>query len=156
MSNARVTWYIYLRNLKVWIRQPAVVLPNLLINVLLFLVFGSTFTDVIQIPGFPADDYTAYITAMILVQAMIFSSGDAGFALLTDMVSGSMQLREWRHGCRSCSANGSDISSRSDDGITRNGSASAVLAMAKAIPSFVFDIQFRGLLLCLSDHTHAE
>jgi hypothetical protein len=57
-----------------------------------------------------------------------------------DTVSGSMQLREWRHGCRPRSVNGSDISCRSDDGKTRDGPASAVLAMAKAIPSFVFNL----------------
>ena len=88
MALARVTWYIYVRNFKVWIRQPAVVLPGLLISIFLFFVFGSTFTELVQIPGFPSDDYTTFVMAMILIQAMVFSSGDAGFALLTDMVSG--------------------------------------------------------------------
>lgn len=87
-SMARVTWYLYLRNLRVWIRQPAVVIPGFAVNIFIFLVFGSTFSDVIRIPGFPTNDYTAFITAMVLIQAIVFTSGDAGFALLTDMVSG--------------------------------------------------------------------
>ena len=88
MAIIRETYYIYLRNLRAWLRQPFVVIPGLLISVFIFLVFGSTFSDVIKVPGFPSDDYTAFITAMILIQAMVFSSGDAGFAMLTDILSG--------------------------------------------------------------------
>ncbi len=91
MALARATWYIYVRNFKVWLRQPFVVIPGLLISVFLFLVFGSTFTELVQVPGFPSDDYTTFITAMILIQAMVFSSGDAGFALITDIVSGYLE-----------------------------------------------------------------
>lgn len=82
------TYYIYLRNLKVWYSQPANIVPSLFISAFLFVVFGSTFEEVIRIPGFPTNDYEQFLTAMILIQAVIFSGGDAGFAMLTDILSG--------------------------------------------------------------------
>ncbi len=88
MSIVRETWYIYLRNLRIWIMQPVNVLPSLFISAFLYLVFGSSFGDVIDLPGFPATNYNAFLTAMILVQAVVFSGGDAGFGMLTDILSG--------------------------------------------------------------------
>jgi ABC-2 type transport system permease protein len=86
----RETYYIYLRNLKVWLAQPATLLPALFITAFIFIVFGSTFGEVVSLPGFPADDYMAFLVPMIIVQAMVFSGGDAGFNILTDMLSGYM------------------------------------------------------------------
>lgn len=88
MAVIRQTYYIYQRNLRLWVTQPAALIPPFFISGLLFVVFGSSFGDVTNLAGFPAEDYTAFLTAMILVQAMVFSGGDAGFSMLTDMLSG--------------------------------------------------------------------
>jgi ABC-2 type transport system permease protein len=82
------TWHIYRRNFRIWLAQPFAVLPGLFISAFLFIVFGFSFGEVVAIPGFPAESYLAFITGMILVQAMVFSGGDSGFAMLTDIVSG--------------------------------------------------------------------
>ena len=88
MSTLRETYYIYMRNLKIWITQPVLVIPPLFISLFLFLVFGAAFGEVTDLPGFPADDYKAFIVAFILVQAVVFSGSDAGFAMFTDLLSG--------------------------------------------------------------------
>ncbi len=88
MDLFRQTYYIYMRNVKIWVTQPANILPSLFISVFLYLVFGSSFGSVTQLPGFPAENYNAFLVSMILVQAVVFSGGDAGFAMLTDMLSG--------------------------------------------------------------------
>ena len=88
MDLFRQTYYIYKRNFKIWVTQPANILPSLFITVFLYLVFGSTFGDVTKLPGFPSENYNAFLVAMILVQAVVFSGGDAGFAMLTDILSG--------------------------------------------------------------------
>ena len=88
MAVVMQTYYIYLRNLRVWVTQPAALIPPFFISAFLFIVFGSSFGEVTNLAGFPARDYTAFLTGMILVQAMVFSGGDAGFAMLTDMLSG--------------------------------------------------------------------
>lgn len=88
MMLLKETYYIYLRNLKIWMTQPAAVIPPLFISVFLFMVFGASFGNVTSLPGFPTGDYEAFVTSMILVQAVVFSGADAGFAMLTDMLSG--------------------------------------------------------------------
>ena len=88
MDIVRQTYYIYVRNFKIWMTQPAALFPPLFISAFLFIVFGAAFGEVTRLPGFPAADYEAFLVAMILVQAVVFSGGDAGFAMLTDMLSG--------------------------------------------------------------------
>ena len=88
MSTLRETYYIYMRNLKIWVTQPVLVIPPLFISLFLFLVFGAAFGEVTGLPGFPTDDYEAFLVAMILVQAVVFSGSDAGFAMFTDILSG--------------------------------------------------------------------
>lgn len=88
MGTLRETYYIYMRNLKIWVTQPALVIPPLFISLFLFLVFGAAFRRVPGLPGFPTDDYDAFLVAMILVQAVVFSGSDAGFAMFTDILSG--------------------------------------------------------------------
>ena len=88
MDLVRQTYYIYRRNLRIWIRVPAAFYPPLIITAFLYLVFVGSFKEVVRLPDFPAEDYAAYLTAMILVQAVVFSGGDAGFSMLTDIMSG--------------------------------------------------------------------
>lgn len=87
MAVFRETYYIYLRNLKVWM-MPATFLPPLFISGVLYVLFAATFTEVTQLGGFTTGDYDAFLVAWIIVQAVVFSGGDSGFALLTDVMSG--------------------------------------------------------------------
>ena len=87
MAVFRETYYIYRRNLKVWF-VPATFLPPLFISGVLYVLFAATFTEVTQLSGFATGDYEAFLVAWIIVQAVVFSGGDSGFALLTDMMSG--------------------------------------------------------------------
>ena len=88
MSTLRETYYIYMRNVKIWVTQPVLLIPPLFISLFLFLVFGAAFGEVTGLPGFPTEDYEAFLVAIILVQAVVFSGSDAGFAMFTDILSG--------------------------------------------------------------------
>ena len=88
MTIMRETYFIYLRNLKIWLAQPVSVIATILSSAFIFLFFGAPLERVTQLPGFPADDYLAYLTGMILVMLMVFSGSDIAFALLTDILSG--------------------------------------------------------------------
>ncbi len=81
-------WRIFVRNFRIWITNPGAVLPNLIINILFFIIFGAAFSSVTQLPGFGGDNYYSFYLPMILVQAVVFTSGDSGFAMLTDILSG--------------------------------------------------------------------
>ncbi len=82
------TYYIYVRNFKVWISQPMGVVGPLLTAAFMFLLFGAPLEGIIGLPGFPTDDYMAFFTAMVLVMTMVFSGSDIAFSALTDILSG--------------------------------------------------------------------
>lgn len=88
MDTLRHICYLVVRNLKIRFKRPSTVLPPILISAFLFLAFGYAFAQVTKLPGFPAENYLAFLTPFILLQAMVFSSGDAGFGILTDILSG--------------------------------------------------------------------
>ncbi len=87
-SMLREVYFIYRRNLKTWLAVPANVIAPLFISGLLFILFGAMFERTISLGGFGTDDYQAFLVAWIIVQVVVFSGTDSGFALLTDILSG--------------------------------------------------------------------
>jgi ABC-2 type transport system permease protein len=87
-SILRETFFIYRRNLKTWLGVPANVIAPLFISALLFVLFGAMFDRTISLGGFGTDDYQAFLVAWIIVQVVVFSGTDSGFALLMDIMSG--------------------------------------------------------------------
>ena len=88
MAIARETYFIYLRNLKTWLAQPAAVIATILMSLFFFLFFGAPLGSTTQLAGFPSDDYEAYLTGMLLIMTVAFGGSDVAFALLTDILSG--------------------------------------------------------------------
>ncbi len=84
----RETYYLYRRNLKIWIAQPMTFIGPMLTAAFMFLLFGAPLEGLTGLPGFPTDSYMAFFTAVILVMTMVFSGGDIAFAALTDILSG--------------------------------------------------------------------
>ena len=82
------TFFIYRRNLRTWLSVPGNVIAPLFISGLLFILFGAMFERTISLGGFGTDDYEAFLVAWIIVQVVVFSGADSGFALLTDIMSG--------------------------------------------------------------------
>jgi len=82
------TWYIYARNFKTWMAQPALVIPSIIFPAFFFLLFAAPLGGVTNLPDFPTDDYEAYMTATILVMSVVFSGADAAMAILADILSG--------------------------------------------------------------------
>ncbi|MBI4200426.1 MAG: ABC transporter permease [Chloroflexi bacterium] len=88
MALLRETYYLYLRNLKIWVGQPWAVVSSVLGSAFVFLFFGAPLGQVTQLPLFPTGDYNAYLTGMVLVMTVVFSGSDMAFAVLTDILSG--------------------------------------------------------------------
>ena len=88
MALLRETYYIYLRGLRVWLAQPVAIISPVVTAAFLFLFFGPPLEGITQLPGFPADDYEAFLTGMIIAMTVVFSGGDVAMAALTDMLSG--------------------------------------------------------------------
>jgi ABC-2 type transport system permease protein len=84
----RETYYIFRRNLRVWLAQPVNLAAPVLTSALMFVLFAAPLQGITNLPGFPSDDYEAFLTGMIIVMAVVFSGADAAMALLTDILSG--------------------------------------------------------------------
>ncbi len=88
MTIARETYYLYIRNLRVWLAQPWTLAAAVVSSAFMFLFFGAPLGNITQLPGFPSGDYQAYLTGMVIAMAVVFSGSDMAMALLTDMMSG--------------------------------------------------------------------
>jgi len=88
MSLLKQIYYLIVRDLNVRFKRPATFIPALFISGFFFLAFGYAFQSFTRLPGFPTTNYIAFLTPFILLQSMVFSSGDAGFSILTDILSG--------------------------------------------------------------------
>jgi ABC-2 type transport system permease protein len=88
MKIMRETWFIYRRNVQVWLAQPAMVAASVFTAAFMFLLFGAPLSGIANIPGFPSDDYQAFLTGMVIVMVVVFNGADVAMALLTDMLSG--------------------------------------------------------------------
>lgn len=88
MKILRETWFIYRRNVQVWLAQPAMVAASVFTAAFMFLLFGAPLSGIANIPGFPSEDYQAFLTGMVIVMVVVFNGADVAMALLTDMLSG--------------------------------------------------------------------
>jgi ABC-2 type transport system permease protein len=88
MSLINEIYYLIVRDVNVRFKRPATFLPSLFISAFFFIAFGYAFQSFTTLPGFPTTNYIAFLTPFILLQSMVFSSGDAGFGILTDILSG--------------------------------------------------------------------
>ncbi len=88
MALVRETYFLYIRNLKVWIAQPVAVISSIASAGFIFVLFGAPLSGITNLPGFPTNDYEAFLTAMIIVMTMVFSGSDMAMAVLTDILSG--------------------------------------------------------------------
>jgi len=84
----RESSYIYVRNLKTWLAQPTMIVAAVFSSAVMYLFFGEPLRGITGLPGFPASDYQAFLTAMVIVMAVVFSGSDMAMVLLTDMMSG--------------------------------------------------------------------
>ena len=84
----RESSYIYVRNLKTWLAQPTMIVAAVLSSAVMYLFFGEPLRSITGLPGFPASDYQAFLTAMVIVMAVVFSGSDMAMVLLTDIMSG--------------------------------------------------------------------
>ncbi|HTW12462.1 MAG TPA: ABC transporter permease [Solirubrobacteraceae bacterium] len=89
MTAVRQTWQVYLRNLRVLMRQPAFLLITLIQPVIWLLLFAALFKAVADIPGFHGT-YLNFFTPGVVVMLALFSAGWSGMGFVEDIQSGVM------------------------------------------------------------------
>ncbi|HUB77047.1 MAG TPA: ABC transporter permease [Solirubrobacteraceae bacterium] len=90
MTAARQTWQVFLRSLRVLVRQPAYLGITLLQPVIWLLLFGALFKSIARIPGFAGGSYIDFLTPGVVVMLAVFSAGWTGMGLIEDINAGVM------------------------------------------------------------------
>jgi ABC-2 type transport system permease protein len=89
MIAARQTWQVFLRSLRVLLRQPAFLLITVIQPVVWLLLFGALFKEVSRIPGFHGT-YIDFLTPGVVIMLALFSAGWSGMGAVEDIQSGVM------------------------------------------------------------------
>jgi len=90
VTAARQTYQVFLRNLRVLLRQPAFLLITVIQPVCWLLLFGALFKAVSRIPGF-SGTYIDFLTPGVVIMLAVFSAGWSGMGAVEDIQSGVME-----------------------------------------------------------------
>lgn len=90
MSALRQTWQVYMRGMRVLVRQPAYLGITLVQPIIWLLLFGALFKSVTHIPGFRGGSYIDFLTPGVVVMLAVFSAGWSGMGFVEDIESGVM------------------------------------------------------------------
>jgi ABC-2 type transport system permease protein len=89
MTAVRQSWQVYMRGMRVLMRQPAYLGITLFQPVIWLLLFGALFKSVADIPGFTGT-YINFLTPGVVVMLAVFTAGWSGMGFVDDIHSGVM------------------------------------------------------------------
>jgi ABC-2 type transport system permease protein len=90
MSALRQTWQVYMRGVRVLVRQPAYLGITLVQPIIWLLLFGALFKAITRIPGFHGGSYIDFLTPGVVVMLAVFSAGWSGMGFVEDINAGVM------------------------------------------------------------------
>ena len=79
------TWWMIGRQLRNLMREPIWIALILIQPMIWLLLYGQLFKRVIQIPGFHATSYVAFLTPGIVIMNAFFSASWSGMAMIEDL-----------------------------------------------------------------------
>jgi ABC-2 type transport system permease protein len=88
VRHARASWAIAWRLLSKMLRNPAFLLPSMLMPVFFFTAFAGGLVAVSNSPGFDYPSYTTFQYVFVLIQSAVFGGVFAGFSIAADFESG--------------------------------------------------------------------
>jgi ABC-2 type transport system permease protein len=90
MTAIRQTTQVYLRGVRVYMREPAYMAMTITQPIIWLLLFGALFKSVTNIPGFVGGTYIDFLTPGVVVMLAVFSAGWTGMGLIEDINGGVM------------------------------------------------------------------
>jgi ABC-2 type transport system permease protein len=88
MTLVRQTLYMTVRHLRELWRQPWFVGVTVVTPIIWLLLFGALFKRIVEIPGFHAHSYIAFLAPGVVVMNAMFSSAWSGMGLIEDIDRG--------------------------------------------------------------------
>jgi len=90
MTPLRQSWQVAMRNIRVFMRNPAYLGMTLTQPIIWLLLFGALFKAVVRIPGFHGGSYIDFLTPGIIVMLAVSSAGWTGMGFIEDIHGGVM------------------------------------------------------------------
>jgi ABC-2 type transport system permease protein len=91
MKALEQSWQVYMRGIRVLVRQPAYLGITIVQPIIWLLLFGALFKSVTLIPGFAAGSYIDFLTPGVVMMLAVFSAGWSGMGFVEDINSGVME-----------------------------------------------------------------
>ncbi len=85
MNTILDAWYLFLRNLRNSSRVPMIWAMSLVQPLIWLLLFGQLFRNIVNIPGFPTENYLAFLAPGIVVMTSLFGATFSGMGTLVDV-----------------------------------------------------------------------
>lgn len=84
------TWWMTLRRLKVFVRQPGYLVITLIQPIIWLFLFGNLFRKVVELPGFGAPSYLDFLVPGVVVMNAISANMWAGMNTLEEIDRGTL------------------------------------------------------------------
>jgi ABC-2 type transport system permease protein len=88
VSSPAVVWGIAERSLKLIPRVPSTFVPSLIMPVFLTIAFAGPFSELVALPGFPADKIIDWVAPMTAIQGSAFAGITTSMAIARDLENG--------------------------------------------------------------------
>jgi ABC-2 type transport system permease protein len=88
VSSSAVVWGIAERSLKLIPRVPSTFVPSLIMPVFLTIAFAGPFSELVALPGFPADKIIDWVAPMTAIQGSAFAGITTSMAIARDLENG--------------------------------------------------------------------
>ncbi len=79
------TWYLFVRNLRNSFRVPFIWVMAVVQPIIWLLLFSQLFKTIVTIPGFPYENYLAYLAPGIILMTSLFGATFSGMGTLVDI-----------------------------------------------------------------------
>jgi len=79
------TWYLFIRNIRNSTRVPMIWVMSLVQPLIWLFLFGQLFRNIVNIPGFPTENYLAFLAPGIIIMTSLFGATFSGMGTLIDI-----------------------------------------------------------------------
>jgi ABC-2 type transport system permease protein len=79
------TWYLFVRSLRNSFRVPMIWVMALIQPIIWLLLFSQLFKNIVNVPGFPTENYLAYLAPGIILMTSLFGATFSGMGTLVDI-----------------------------------------------------------------------
>lgn len=88
MMALKHTWYVTVRHMRAFSRQPWYIVLSLAQPIIYLLLFGALFKRVAELPGFNAGSYVTFLAPGVVVMSALYGGGWLGVSALQDLDRG--------------------------------------------------------------------